>query len=143
MNIYCSYKPVCDPMCNSGICINDNICDCSKTKFRGKLCDERYQLKRNKIMDNLTFLLCLILISIQIILIIFVFKFRNNKVIKSGSTDFMIIILCGSLLYSFHIILYSFSRTQLSCYLISIFKYIGFSLVYGSILVKTYRIYKM
>ncbi|KAG4094051.1 hypothetical protein H8356DRAFT_1401743 [Neocallimastix lanati (nom. inval.)] len=29
------YLPECIPNCNSGVCVNKNVCDCSKTSFKG------------------------------------------------------------------------------------------------------------
>ncbi|OUM61165.1 hypothetical protein PIROE2DRAFT_12880 [Piromyces sp. E2] len=53
INIKSCYKPYCDPICNNGgECKNDNVCDCSNTKFKGNTCSERYKQMRNKILDT-------------------------------------------------------------------------------------------
>ncbi|OUM58904.1 hypothetical protein PIROE2DRAFT_15731 [Piromyces sp. E2] len=42
------YVPQCNPSCNTGICKNDNVCDCTKTPFTGLNCNEHYKLYRNE-----------------------------------------------------------------------------------------------
>jgi len=76
--------PLCNPMCNTGTCINDNICDCRNTKFKGKLCNERYQLKRLDYIDVPILFICILLIFVKTILIFCVLKYRKEKIIKAG-----------------------------------------------------------
>ncbi|ORX42546.1 hypothetical protein BCR36DRAFT_306632, partial [Piromyces finnis] len=84
INLKSCYKPLCNPMCSNGKCVNDNICDCSGTNFKGALCDEHYTLKRIKILDYFVFILSIFLILSSIVLIIGVLLFRKNTVIKAG-----------------------------------------------------------
>ncbi|KAL6604396.1 7 transmembrane sweet-taste receptor of 3 GCPR-domain-containing protein [Neocallimastix sp. 'constans'] len=135
------YSPTCHASCNTGECINDNVCDCTKTPFTGLYCDEHYILHRNKYMDYFHRLLAIILIIMDIICMYYTIKYRNNPVVKGGSINFLIIILFGLILNSCYIFFISKKReTNGDCYNIYILKNIGFSLVFGSILVKTYRI---
>eukprot|EP00833_Pecoramyces_ruminatium_P000184 jgi/Orpsp1_1/1174216/evm.model.c7180000049310.1 len=91
------YLPICKPSCNTGICVNNNVCNCTQTLFTGTHC----------------------------------------------GVDFLIIILIGSLFIILHTILHTYNKTKSVCYLTYLFNNIGFSLVFGSILVKTLRIYRI
>eukprot|EP00833_Pecoramyces_ruminatium_P009669 jgi/Orpsp1_1/1183701/evm.model.c7180000086344.1 len=39
------YLPTCNPSCNTGKCININVCDCSKSQYIGFYCNEYYRRK--------------------------------------------------------------------------------------------------
>ncbi|ORX82322.1 hypothetical protein BCR32DRAFT_292715 [Anaeromyces robustus] len=137
------YTPICKSSCNGGKCINDNICDCSNMKLKGKFCDQYAYLKRIKLFDVLFLIISSTLILLSFVTIIMIKIYKNNTFIKGGSIPFMILILIGIIFSSVFIILSTFNRTILVCYLRHLFYNVGFSLVFGSILVKTYRIYKI
>ncbi|ORX47569.1 hypothetical protein BCR36DRAFT_92865 [Piromyces finnis] len=135
------YKPSCEPSCNTGTCINNNICSCNNTLFTGSYCNEYIKLKRISVIDISIRIISIILIIVTIITIFSTIYLRNNPIIKGGSVDFLIIILIG-LIFSFsHVFFLTVERTTNKCYLIHLLNNIGFSLSYGSILVKTIRIY--
>ncbi|OUM60996.1 hypothetical protein PIROE2DRAFT_13112 [Piromyces sp. E2] len=84
ISIKSCYKPICDPPCdNNGECINDNVCDCSKTPFKGTLCSERYKQKRYLAIDLTFRITSFILIGITIISTIILYLNRNHEIIKS------------------------------------------------------------
>ncbi|OUM61508.1 hypothetical protein PIROE2DRAFT_12460 [Piromyces sp. E2] len=85
VNIKSCYNPVCIPACVNGICINDNVCDCTNTKFKGNLCNEHYPLKRMKILDLIILILSIFLIVFTIILIIGVLLYHKHTIIKAGN----------------------------------------------------------
>ncbi|ORX76364.1 hypothetical protein BCR32DRAFT_271328 [Anaeromyces robustus] len=138
------YKPKCVPACNnSGKCINNNVCNCNNTKFTGKYCNEHEQLKRNEIIDMLIDLVTSLLIFSTFLIIIITIFLRDHPNIKGGGTDFLIIILVGSIISLTYVLYLTIERTVLRCYQMYLLNNTGFSLVFGSIYVKSYRIYKI
>ncbi|ORX42562.1 hypothetical protein BCR36DRAFT_416049, partial [Piromyces finnis] len=137
------YKPTCEPSCNQGKCVNVNLCDCSNTLFTGSNCNEYIKLEENKKFNTLVMILSILLIIITLATIIVTLYYRNNTFIKGGGIDFLIIILVGLIIDETYPIFITIKTTKLSCYLGYISNNIGFSLVFGSIIVKTYRIYKI
>jgi predicted outer membrane repeat protein len=137
------YEPKCELGCNTGECVNINVCNCQNTKFTGKNCDEYFKLERIKILDLIIQIICVILIITIIIILILTILYKNDPIIKGGSIDFLIIILFGLIINIIYTIMLTFERTTTKCYLIYLLNNIGFSLVFGSILVKALRIYKI
>ncbi|ORX46589.1 hypothetical protein BCR36DRAFT_296896, partial [Piromyces finnis] len=135
------YIPRCEPSCNSGICVNDNICNCDNTLKTGKTCNDFYKLKRVKTYDIIIRIISSILIINSIIVIMKIYIYKNDEVIKGGGKNFLILILIGTILNYIYIYLRTIKRQHLNCLFLDITKQIGFSLVFGSILVKTLRIY--
>ncbi|ORX59206.1 hypothetical protein BCR36DRAFT_275911 [Piromyces finnis] len=85
-NIKSCYKPICNPKCsNQGVCINDNICDCSKTTYTGRICSERNRLGKNKIFNQIIYIISIGFIIVTIGSIYFVFHHRKNEIIKAGN----------------------------------------------------------
>ncbi|OUM67464.1 hypothetical protein PIROE2DRAFT_5102 [Piromyces sp. E2] len=37
INLKSCYIPICNPPCYAGRCINDNVCNCEETKFKGTI----------------------------------------------------------------------------------------------------------
>ncbi|KAG4102830.1 hypothetical protein H8356DRAFT_929991 [Neocallimastix lanati (nom. inval.)] len=110
------YKPTCNPLCkNNGECININICKCTN-HYTGSICDERFKMERIKIIDYLMRIIEIFLSIVSASFIIAIILFKKEKNIKAASIDFLIIILVGL---------------------------IGFVLVFGSITLKTLRIYRI
>ncbi|KAG4105766.1 hypothetical protein H8356DRAFT_924727 [Neocallimastix lanati (nom. inval.)] len=142
-NIKICYEPKCDKGCNGGKCIKNNVCKCTSTFFKGKYCNEYYKLERIRGMDIAIRVVLLILIIISVMLIVLLLIYRKRPEIKGGGVKFLIIILVGTIFnysYSYFI---TYERTLIKCYAIYTFKYIGFSLVFGSILIKSKRIYRI
>ncbi|KAL6612841.1 7 transmembrane sweet-taste receptor of 3 GCPR-domain-containing protein [Neocallimastix sp. 'constans'] len=137
------YIPKCQPSCNTGKCINMNLCDCTGTHYTGKYCDEYKHLKRNNYIDIGLSIIIYFLICITILIIFITIYFKDKPNIKGGGTDFLIIILIGSIITLIYSLFLTYERTKTKCYLIFLTKNTGFSLVFGSIFVKTLRIYKI
>ncbi|ORX47573.1 hypothetical protein BCR36DRAFT_92919 [Piromyces finnis] len=137
------YEPKCELSCGQGRCVNINLCDCTETLYTGKYCNENYKLNRKKYLDNIILSTTVVLFIITIVLIILTIVNRKNPKIMGGGVDFLIIILLGSIIRYGYILLLTKERTTTRCYLIYLFNNIGFSLVFGSILVKTLRIYRI
>ncbi|ORX57940.1 hypothetical protein BCR36DRAFT_277581, partial [Piromyces finnis] len=117
------YLPKCNPQCvNAGKCVNDNLCDCSKTSFTGKTCSEYYKQKRNKITDYLFLFLSYILIALTITVFVGIYFYRKNQIIKAASYDFLNFMLVGILLNALYIIFQIKEHfTKTDCYFYYIF----------------------
>jgi len=142
-NIKSCYKPKCMPSCNKGKCVNDNICDCSSTGLIGRYCNEYRKLERCRLFDIIFMGTSIIMIFITIILFIFLYYLRDNALIKGGSVEFSSIILVGSLFNALYLLTTTTEKTKLVCLFNDFFFNVGFSLVFGAITAKTYRIYKI
>ncbi|ORX43048.1 hypothetical protein BCR36DRAFT_147567 [Piromyces finnis] len=137
------YIPECEHSCeNGGKCVNDNICDCSKTGYTGKTCNEYYKLRRHKVFDIFIRILASFICFILLVLII-VIKIVNSMQIKKSGKDFLIIILIGIFFDIVSMVMKTMERTNKRCLIFDITKIIGFSLVFGSILVKSIRLYSL
>jgi len=79
-----SYLPKCNPSCNTGICVNDNVCDCGNTNFRGQYCNEYYLLERNDYIDITLIVILCILSGLSSLLIVGVIIYRNKPIIKQS-----------------------------------------------------------
>ncbi|ORX52523.1 hypothetical protein BCR36DRAFT_369322 [Piromyces finnis] len=136
------YTPHCDPSCNSGNCINDNVCDCSNTPYTGLHCNEYYKLERNIFMYDLYQIIAIVLFVITMICLALLLVYKNASIIKGGGFEFLIIILVGITYNCGYIIFLSKERLNVKrCVLMYAMRNMGFALVFGSILVKTLRIY--
>ncbi|KAL6600251.1 7 transmembrane sweet-taste receptor of 3 GCPR-domain-containing protein [Neocallimastix sp. 'constans'] len=135
------YMPTCSISCNNGKCVNDNVCDCSKTTFTGLYCDEHYKVERIKIFDILYRIIAIIITIITILCIFGIYRYKNNPIIKGGGIQFLILILIGIFFNCGYIYTLTMERTNFICFYIYFLKNMGFSLVFGSIFVKTFRIY--
>jgi len=72
-------------MCmNKGICVNDNLCNCEKTKFTGIDCTQRYKLRRNIILNTSLQVSCILFILITTATAINLFLKRNHEIVKAG-----------------------------------------------------------
>eukprot|EP00833_Pecoramyces_ruminatium_P011915 jgi/Orpsp1_1/1185947/evm.model.c7180000096167.1 len=137
------YIPSCYQSCNTGDCINDDVCDCTSTLYTGKYCNEHYKVEEDIFYNTLLIIGSIILITLSIIFIVGVIIHKTDDVFRAASIDFLIIILIGCIIYCFHIISIVFTRSKITCIFIFSFKNVGFSLIYGSILAKTLRVYKV
>ncbi|ORX77549.1 hypothetical protein BCR32DRAFT_270572, partial [Anaeromyces robustus] len=137
------YKPKCEPACKAGKCVANNVCDCSNSFFVGSRCDQYDKMKRVKLIDESLRKIIMALSCLVVVTIVLTIIYRNAPIIKGGSVDFLILILFGILIYYGYVLLLTFERNKMRCYWIYLFNNIGFSLVFGSIFVKTYRIYKI
>jgi len=79
--------PTCSISCNNGKCVNDNVCDCSKTTFTGLYCDEHYKVERIKIFDILYRIIAIIITIITILCIFGIYRYKNNPIIKGGKKN--------------------------------------------------------
>ncbi|ORX56629.1 hypothetical protein BCR36DRAFT_345958 [Piromyces finnis] len=143
VNIKACYLPACEPICmNNGNCVTDNLCDCSNTKFTGKDCTERYKLKRNQFLNISLITISISSIIYTFIIMLFLFYYKNHEIVKAGSYDFLNLILIGLICNFIYILLltkYNFSDIQ--CTIIAYLKNLGFSLIFGSIITKSYRVF--
>eukprot|EP00833_Pecoramyces_ruminatium_P009127 jgi/Orpsp1_1/1183159/evm.model.c7180000084140.1 len=143
-NFKSCYLPVCDPSCNGGKCMNNNLCDCKNATFTGPYCNEYYKLGRLRFIDYPIRVISIILFILVLLIMSGIVLFRNNQLIKGASIDFSFIILFGMLFNCLYIYFLTLSeKTRKNCTFLYYFKSTGFSMVFGSILVKTYRIYKI
>jgi len=79
-----SYLPTCENGCNTGKCVNINLCDCSKTFFTGSYCNEYFKMDRIPVLDYLFRILTLILTVVTIFILIITISLKNNPTIKGG-----------------------------------------------------------
>ena len=61
-----------------------NVCDCSKTYFKGNTCSERYKQERYRYIDVFFKVSSAIIIIITLIVVIGLHHFRNYENIKAG-----------------------------------------------------------
>jgi len=141
INIKSCYIPQCQYECNGGICINNDLCNCNGTKFEGKYCNIHKKFERNFSVNIFLIAVLSLIIFIIIIIIGMTIYYRNNLIIKGGGTEFLIIILIGLIINSVNAIFLIFKKTVKLCYQTYLLSNMGFSFVFGSIFVKTYRIY--
>ncbi|XP_072013672.1 probable G-protein coupled receptor CG31760 [Amphiura filiformis] len=71
---------------------------------------------------------------------IFTFIMRNNKVIKAASPGLLYVFLFGAAITYSQVIGDALSNSDITCIIQPWLKYIGFSLAYGALLLKTWRI---
>jgi len=135
------YMPTCSISCNNGKCINDNVCDCSETTLTGLYCSEHYKEERFKVFDILYRVIAIIIFIITTICIFGIYRYKNNPIIKGGGVHFLTLILVGIYFNCGYIITLTMERTNFLCFFIYFLKNMAFSLVFGSIFVKTLRIY--
>jgi len=142
VNIKSCYIPTCNPKCaNNGKCVNINVCNCDKTKFIGLYCNLYKQMESVIGMDIFIFILSIVLIISSIILMIVISIKKDNKLIKGGGFEFLIIILIGTILSYCYSMLSVMKKTETLCYATSILKNLSFSLIFATILIKILRIY--
>jgi len=137
------YIPKCEFGCNEGVCANDDFCDCTNSTLKGKYCNEYEKLQRYPILDLSVIGIAGIIIIFILVLIGMTLNYKNHPLIKGGGVEFLIIILIGLIVNIFNTALLTFNKTKILCYLIYLVSNTGFSFVFGSIFVKTYRIYKI
>ncbi|ORX38754.1 hypothetical protein BCR36DRAFT_313404, partial [Piromyces finnis] len=138
------YLPKCSISCNTGECVNMNTCDCSKTKFRGPYCNEYYKAKKVTWFNITIIIISIILTLITLFCMLGICLNRNAPKIKAASYNFLLIILVGIIFNNIYLIFLTTSENTIkTCTHIYLFNNLGFSLIYGSIFVKTFRIYIM
>ncbi|KAG4088669.1 hypothetical protein H8356DRAFT_1280735 [Neocallimastix lanati (nom. inval.)] len=103
------------PSCNTGKCVNDNICDCSSTGFIGRYCNEYRKLERCRLLDIIFMSTSIIMIFTSIILFILLFQLRDNVIIKGGSVEFSSLILVGSVFNALYLLTTTTEKTKLIC----------------------------
>jgi len=84
---FLSYFPKCETSCNSGDCINNNVCDCSKTHFTGQYCNEYEKLNRMEKMDIFITMISVLMIIASVIIIYFLLHCKNYPNIKGGKNN--------------------------------------------------------
>lgn len=73
----------------------------------------------------------------------YLYKHRRNKIIKKSSPTFCQLMLFGMVLVYIGLVLWTVDQTQLICILKIWTVIIGFGLIIGNLLAKTYRIFKI
>ncbi|ORX75340.1 hypothetical protein BCR32DRAFT_285275 [Anaeromyces robustus] len=138
------FSPQCLQNCNSGRCISNNVCNCTNTNRKGQFCNEYYKLERNIPIDYTIRITAFVLMGISLIIMITIVYYRQNNILKSGSIDFLVLILIGVLVNCFYIVTLTIgNKTKDLCIISYLTTNLGFTLVFGSITVKTYRIYRI
>ncbi|KAG4094049.1 hypothetical protein H8356DRAFT_1401741 [Neocallimastix lanati (nom. inval.)] len=115
------YLPECIPNCNSGVCVNKNVCDCSKTSFKGPFCNEYYKLNRHHIIDIIFKIIGCSLIIILIIIMAGLILCREDLVFKSASYSLLNIILLGLLLNCLYLLVLTYDENKVK---MCIFEYL-------------------
>jgi len=137
------YEPKCEYNCNGGICVNNDLCDCTKVNLKGQFCNEYIKLEKYPILDTFFIVVASVIIVIIIGLIVMTTYFRKHTAIKGSGYEFLIIILIGLIINTVNAIFLTFEKTTYLCYQTYLLSNTGFSFVFGSIFVKTFRIYKI
>ena len=84
---YFSYLPKCFQNCNTGKCLNDDLCDCNQTNFKGLYCNEYIQLERNSIVDKIIIAIALVIKFIIIVTTGMTIYYRKQPIIKGGNNE--------------------------------------------------------
>jgi hypothetical protein len=74
-------------------------------------------------------------------LIVYLYKYRTSKMIQASSPTFLAILAIGANISYAGTFILIWEPSVMYCSMYPWFKYIGFSLVFGALLVKTYRIH--
>ncbi|ORX51868.1 hypothetical protein BCR32DRAFT_273587 [Anaeromyces robustus] len=136
------YLPECDFSCNTGKCVNTNVCNCEESKYTGKYCNEFYKLERKKSLDTIFRVIAMFLLLITIAIIISIYLLRNNIVIISAGIIFQYIIIIGIMLNCIYLFISIINeKTKKNCVFSFLLYNLGFSLIFGSFIMKTYRIF--
>jgi len=101
------------------------------------------KLKRKKTLDVIISIIAYMIIILSVITAVLILLLKDHPKIKGGGYDFLIIIIVGSLINGVYVLLLTKQKTKAICYQMYLYKNTGFSLVFGSILVKTLRIFKI
>jgi len=137
------YFPKCEFNCNDGNCINNDVCDCTNSTLKGKYCNEYMKLERYSFLDKSTIVIAYIILIILIVIIGMTISYRNTPVIKGGAIEFLILTLIGLIINIINTVFLTYEKTENICYQTYIFSNMGFSFVFGSIFVKSFRIYRI
>jgi len=71
--------------CNTGKCININLCNCNGTLYTGSNCNELFKLERIGILDNSVRVIVSILLLSTLIIIFSTLYYRKEPLIKGGN----------------------------------------------------------
>jgi len=133
------YEPDCPGDCIHGKCEDLNYCRCDED-WEGLNCND---MKKFEVPLWLQYMFLIVGITSAIlccILIIMLYLRRNLQHVRSSSPLFLMIMTIGAVCNSVTIIFESRNNSIAICILREWFKYIGFSLMVGALIVKTIRI---
>ncbi|KAG4085512.1 hypothetical protein H8356DRAFT_964396 [Neocallimastix lanati (nom. inval.)] len=137
------YNPACS-RCIHGSCGDMNICTCTDPKiWKGDACDERYKYKYSSVLRVLYEIICIISVIFSIFLIYGIWSNQNESIIKKSNPTFLIVALVGSIINYSTVIFYHGNRTSTLCSVVLWIKYIGFATLYGSIMIRIMRVWRI
>ncbi|XP_071820444.1 probable G-protein coupled receptor CG31760 isoform X2 [Apostichopus japonicus] len=102
--------------------------------------DRKCVLEINTILELIVLTTQAVTICVLLITGIYIFLNRENRVIKAASPSLLYILLLGASLLHTEILFLTEWVDPVSCFVQSCLRHFGFSLVYGALLLKTWRI---
>ena len=133
------YEPDCPGDCIHGTCEDLNLCSCDED-WEGPNCNDKKKFEVPKWLQYMFLIIGITSAVLCCILIIMLYLRRNLQHVRSSSPLFLMIMTIGAVCNSVTIILESRNNSIAICILREWFKYIGFSLMVGALIVKTIRI---
>lgn len=91
----------------------------------------------------IVFTLASLEIAVFLLSMVYFYLFRRNRVIRRSSPIFCQIVLVGMILVNVGLLVWTFDQTQFTCIVKVWISVIGFGLIIGSLLAKTYRIFRI
>ncbi|DAZ96033.1 TPA: hypothetical protein N0F65_000028 [Lagenidium giganteum] len=87
--------------------------------------------------------LAVILIIIHLAAMVFVFLFRKQPIIKRSQFEFLLLMIVGGILMCLSVIVYGGEPTPFLCGARPTFLALGFTMIFGSLVVKSIRVYRV
>ncbi|KAJ3101431.1 hypothetical protein HDU97_001361 [Phlyctochytrium planicorne] len=134
--------------CVYGTCVDDEVCRCDPFHFNDVFANCSEAIPINFVTVNLSLglgvavLNTVLMVAYGVIGVLFV-VYYNNKVVRSATSPSMILIVVGCMISSSALYFFMQEPTEASCVIRPWLFSVGFGLVWGNILAKGYRIYRL
>ncbi|ORX83804.1 hypothetical protein BCR32DRAFT_266758 [Anaeromyces robustus] len=138
------YTPVCSTPCVHGECVDMQTCKCDSSGiWTGSFCNERYKYEYSKTLRIIIETICSLSALFSIFLIYGIQSNKKEPSIRKSNPTFLIVTVVGSLINYSTVIFYHGNRTTTLCSIVLWVKFIGFAVLYGSIIIRIMRVWKI